>query len=165
MTQVAVGLGSNVGVREEHLETAIVEMASCGQVTAVSSLYETAPIGVVEQGAFLNAVAVLAVDRSPHDLLSTLQAIERAHGRRRGRRWGPRSLDLDILLFGNREVEEPGLTIPHPRMTERRFVLQPLLEVWPDAVLPDGTLLRAFVPTVADQRVRTVAANWLDTPI
>lgn len=160
MTQVAVGLGSNVGARQEHLETAIAEMASCGRVAAVSSLYETAPLGIVDQAPFLNAVSLVLVDQEPRDILATLQAIERAHGRRRGRRWGPRPLDLDVLLFGNRRVDEPGLTVPHPRMTERRFVLDPLLEVWPDAKLPDGTLLAGLAASVADQDVRVVATDW-----
>lgn len=163
MTQMAVGLGSNLGVREDHLRTAAVEMAACGRVVAVSPLYESAPIGVVDQDPFLNAVAVVGVDREPGDILATLQAIERAHGRKRDRRWGPRTLDLDILLFGNRRVAEPGLTIPHPRMTERRFVLQPLLDVWPDAALPDGTEVATFLPFVAGQKVTLVAAEWIES--
>ena len=160
MTRVAVGLGSNVGARKEHLETAVVEMAACGRVQAVSPLYETAPLGPVEQPAFLNAVVLVGVDREPRDTLATLQAIERAHGRTRGPRWGPRPIDLDLLLFGTRSVAVAGLTIPHPRMTERRFVLQPLLDVWPAAALPDGTPLERFLPLVSDQAVRVVAEDW-----
>lgn len=162
MTRIAVGLGSNLGVREDHLRTAAVELSACGRVLAVSPLYETVPIGIVAQGPFLNAVAVVGVDREPGDILATLQAIERAHGRKRDRRWGPRTLDLDILLFGNCRVVEPGLTIPHPRMTERRFVLQPLLDVWPDAALPDGTEVATFLPRVADQKVTLVADEWVE---
>lgn len=162
MTQMAVGIGSNLGVREDHLRTAVVEMAACGRVVAVSPLYETAPIGDVDQDPFLNAVALLIVDRDPVDILATLQAIERAHGRKRNRRWGPRSLDLDVLLFGDRSVSEPGLTIPHPRMTDRRFVLQPLLDVWPEAALPDGTEVATFLPEVADQRVSIFADRWCE---
>lgn len=164
MAQMALGLGSNVGARREHLESAIAELASCGRITAVSPLYETAPIGMVDQAPFLNAVAVVAVEREPRDLLATLQAIERAHGRKRGKRWGPRSLDLDILLFENCQIDESGLTIPHPRMTERRFVLQPLLDVWPDATLPDGTLVAGLLSLVADQHLTIVATDWLEAP-
>lgn len=163
MEQVAVGLGSNLGVREDHLRSAVLEMAACGRVVAVSPLYETAPIGVVDQDQYLNAVVLVEVDREPGDILATLQAIERAHGRKRNGPWRPRTLDLDILLFGRRAVAEPGLSIPHPRLAERRFALQPLLDVWPRAVLPDGTPVVALLASVADQSVAVVATNWIES--
>lgn len=120
----------------------------------VSSLYETAPVGGPKQGRYLNAVAVVDTDTPVRQLLEQCLAIEREHGRERRERWGPRTLDLDILLYGDRVVADADLTVPHPRMTERRFVLEPLLEAWPDATLPGGTALSGFLPAVSDQKVR-----------
>ncbi len=122
----------------------------------MSSLYETAPIGGPEQGPFLNAVAVIDTELPASKLLERCLQIERNSGRERRERWGPRTIDLDILLYGDEEIDEPDLTVPHPRMTERRFVLEPLLEVWPDARLPDGTPLENFRQAVAGQKVRRV---------
>jgi 2-amino-4-hydroxy-6-hydroxymethyldihydropteridine diphosphokinase len=151
--RAAVGLGSNLGDRRAHLDAAVAALRELGDVVAVSSLYETAPIGGPPQGDYLNAVAVLDTDLDPAELLETLLAFEADRGRQRAVQFGPRTLDLDLLLYGNEVVDEPGLAVPHPRMTERRFVLEPLLEVWPDATLPDGTPLAGFVPAVADQSV------------
>ncbi len=153
-TRVAVGLGSNVGDRTGHLEAALEALAGLGELVAVSSLYETAPIGGPEQGPYLNAVALLDTTLEPEALLAACLAIERDRGRRRRVRWGPRPLDLDILTFGDVVVDRPGLTIPHPRLLERRFVVAPLLEVWPEAELPDGTNVAEALPAVAGQQVR-----------
>jgi 2-amino-4-hydroxy-6-hydroxymethyldihydropteridine diphosphokinase len=154
VVRAAVGLGSNLGDRAAHVAAGVSALAGAGVVVAVSSLYETAPIGGPEQGPYLNAVAVVDTDLTPHELLALGLEAERAAGRERRERWGPRPLDVDILLFGDQEIATSDLTIPHPRMTERRFVLEPLLEVWPDAALPDGTALAAARPAVAAQRVR-----------
>lgn len=154
MIRAAVGLGSNLGDRARHIGDALSALSRVGRLAGVSSLYETAPIGGPEQGAYLNAVAVLETDLAARELLEHCLAIEREHGRERSERWGPRTLDLDILLFGDAVIAEPDLSVPHPRMTERRFVLEPLLEAWPDATLPDGTRLAKYLPAVADQRVR-----------
>ena len=159
-TRAAIGLGSNLGDRNAHLRKAGRSLAArVGSVVASSSLWETAPIGGPEQGAYLNAVVVVDTDLDPAAVLATLLDIERAHGRERRERWGPRTLDLDLLLYGDQTISAPGLTVPHPRLTERRFVLEPLAEAWPEAKLPDGTVISGFLPAVADQDVTRVAGN------
>ncbi len=152
--RAAIGLGSNLGDRAQHIAKATAALAELGRLVRVSSLYETAPIGGPDQGPYLNAVAVIDTELTAHELLERCLAIEREAGRERRERWGPRIIDLDVLLYGDQAVVEDDLSVPHPRMTERRFVLEPLLEVWPDARLPDGTALAEFAPGVADQRVR-----------
>jgi 2-amino-4-hydroxy-6-hydroxymethyldihydropteridine diphosphokinase len=140
-----VGLGSNLGDRRGLLEEALRRLGQdpAVEVVAVSSFRETEPVGVVDQPPFLNAAAVLETDLEPRDLLERLLAVELELGRDRSvGRWGPRTVDLDLLLVGDLAVEEPGLTVPHPRLRERRFVLEPLLELDPALTLPDGTRLR-----------------------
>ncbi len=136
MTTVYLGLGSNLGDRRRNLEAALDALRAHPQiaVTAVSSFLETDPVGGPPgQGKFLNAAAKIETDLSPEALLEELKRVERALGRREGPRWGPREIDLDILLYGDAVLETPNLTIPHPRMRERRFVLEPLAEIAPDA--------------------------------
>jgi dihydropteroate synthase len=152
-TRVAIGLGSNLGDRRQHLDGAVAALAGLGIVSAVSSYYETAPIGGPEQADYLNAVALVETDADPGRVLEFLLDVEHVHGRQRRERNGPRPLDLDLLLHGDRVINKPKLTVPHPRMTKRRFVLEPLLEVWPDAALPDGTRIADLLPGVADQAV------------
>lgn len=154
MTRAAIGLGSNLGDRARHIADAVGSLAETGSLVRVSSLYETAPVGGPEQGPYLNAVVVIETELPVRDLLARCLEIEREHGRERRERWGPRTLDLDVLLYGQQLVTGPDLTVPHPRMTERRFVLEPLLEAWPDAALPDGTPLSGFIGGVTDQKVR-----------
>lgn len=139
-TRVFVGLGSNLGDRELNLRQALERLEEVGLVRA-SSFRETDPVGVTDQPKFLNAAAELATDLSPRELLERLLEIERELGRDRAteRRWGPRVIDLDLLLFGEEAIDEPGLTVPHPRLADRRFVLQPLCELNEDLALPDGT--------------------------
>jgi 2-amino-4-hydroxy-6-hydroxymethyldihydropteridine diphosphokinase len=151
--RAAVALGSNVGDRLDHLESAVEALRSLGVVAAESPVYETAPIGGPDQGPYLNAVVLLDTELPAGDLLDGLLEIERAGGRQRREQWGPRTIDLDLLLYGAESIDRPGLTVPHPRMTRRRFVLDPLLDVWPDAVLPDGTPLACFRDDVAGQEV------------
>lgn len=138
--RAAIGLGSNLGDRHAHLAAAFDALAAAPatHLLARSSVRETAPVGPIAQGPFLNAVALIETSLPPRELLSRLHAIERSRGRDRAReqRWGPRTLDLDILLYDNLILDQPGLTIPHPRLHERRFVLEPLAEVWPDAIVP-----------------------------
>jgi len=153
VARAAIGLGSNLGDRRGHLAAAVGRLGSAGAVVAVSSLYETAPIGGPNQGPFLNAVVVLETDLVPRSLLDLCLAIEHDAGRRRRVRWGPRLLDLDLLLYAREMVDEPGLQVPHPRLEARRFVLEPLAEAWPEAVLPDGTPVAALLPAVARQEV------------
>jgi 2-amino-4-hydroxy-6-hydroxymethyldihydropteridine diphosphokinase len=144
---VYVGLGSNLGDRDENLHRALARIErDLGPVRA-SSFYETDPVGVTDQPKFVNAVAEVATDVPPRELLERLLGIERELGRdrRAERRWGPRVIDLDLLLYGNEVVDEPGLTVPHARLAERRFVLEPLSELVPELVLPDGRPLRELL--------------------
>ena len=137
-----VGLGSNLDgpeARVLHAVDALDEIAGC-RVVAVSPLFRTAPIGEPDQPDYVNAVAGISTCLAPVTLLTQLQNIEAAHGRDRGGpKWGPRTLDLDLLLYGDLEVETEGLTVPHPALKERNFVVYPLAMIAPDLVLPDGT--------------------------
>jgi len=133
VTIAYVGLGSNLGDREATLRAAIAALPG---VVAVSELRETDPVGVTEQPAFLNGAVALETDLSPRELLETLLAVERELGRQRRERWGPRTIDLDLLVYGSETVDEPGLTVPHPRLHERRFALDPLAEIAPRLVIP-----------------------------
>jgi 2-amino-4-hydroxy-6-hydroxymethyldihydropteridine diphosphokinase len=163
VTISAIGLGSNVGDRRAHLAGAVLTLPRLGDRLAVSSLYETAPIGGPPQGDFANAVVLLGTRRSARGLLDGLLEIEREAGRQRRERWGPRVLDLDLLLHGDETIEVPGLVVPHPRLAERRFVLAPLVEVWPDAALPDGTRIADLLPRTEDQHVERMAGpGWWD---
>lgn len=136
----AIALGSNLGDRAAHIAAAIADLAAIPGATllACSPLYETAPVGPIPQGPYLNAAALLSTTGSPRELLSQLQAIERSRGRDRTteQRWGPRTLDLDLLVHGQLTLTEPGLTLPHPRIRERAFVLVPLAEVAPELIIP-----------------------------
>jgi 2-amino-4-hydroxy-6-hydroxymethyldihydropteridine diphosphokinase len=129
-----LGLGSNLGDREALLRRAV---ASLPDVVAVSPLYETDPVGGPEQGAFLNLVVELDTERSPRELLELCQQLEADAQRVRLERWGPRTLDADVLLVGDLAVDEPDLVVPHPRMWERRFVLAPLADLAPELVPAD----------------------------
>ena len=139
-----VGLGSNLGDREALLQRA-VELIGAEpdvEVRAVSSFRETDPVGFLDQPPFLNGACALETELAPEALLQRLLGIERALGRvRAGQRFGPRTIDLDLLLYGAETIDIPGLTVPHPRLTERRFALEPLVELDPDLTLPDGRLL------------------------
>ena len=141
-----VGLGSNLGEREATLWKALEGLGATQgiEVLAVSSFRETDPVGVVDQPRFVNAAAALETSLSPRELLERLLDVERSLGRDRAveERWGPRTLDLDLLLYGGESIDEPGLEVPHPRLAERAFVLEPLLELDPDLRLPDGRPLR-----------------------
>jgi 2-amino-4-hydroxy-6-hydroxymethyldihydropteridine diphosphokinase len=130
---VYLSLGSNVGDRAENLNAAIDRLRTLGDVVAVSSFYETEPVEFTAQAWFLNCAVKLDTEKTPEQFLAGILDIEQQLGRRRGPQKGPRIIDLDILLFGNSIVKAAGLTIPHPAMHERRFVLQPLAEIAPDA--------------------------------
>ncbi len=131
-----LSLGSNLGNREANLRDAIARLGPLGKVTAVSALYETEPVDFLDQPWFLNCVVLLETDLPPRTLLERLLAIERAMGRERLQPKGPRLIDIDILLFSDETIHEPGLTIPHPALHERRFVLEPLAEIAPNVVHP-----------------------------
>jgi len=133
LTIAYVGLGANLGARERSIRDA------AGQIGAkrLSTIRETEPWGITDQPRFLNAVAEVETDLTARGLLGRLLGVERELGRvRDGERWGPRTIDLDLLLFGSETIEEAGLTVPHPRLHERLFVLEPLAELAPELVVP-----------------------------
>ncbi|MBZ5655532.1 MAG: 2-amino-4-hydroxy-6-hydroxymethyldihydropteridine diphosphokinase [Acidobacteriia bacterium] len=133
---VYLSLGSNVGDRAANLRAAIERLAEAGTVRARSVFYETEPVDFRDQPWFLNCVIALETSKPPRDLLAHALAIEEGMGRQRTRDKGPRTIDIDILLFGDRVIDEPGLKIPHPAMHERRFVLEPLAEIAPGVLHP-----------------------------
>ena len=137
--RVYVALGSNLGQREEHIRSALGDMAALSGVSSLlgSSLYETEPMGPQDQPSYLNAACSFDYRGSARLLMEQLQGIEAQHGRQGGgQRWGARPLDLDILLYGDQRIEEPGLTIPHIGLPERSFVLWPLVELDPSLMVP-----------------------------
>jgi 2-amino-4-hydroxy-6-hydroxymethyldihydropteridine diphosphokinase len=138
VTVAYVGLGANVGPREVTLLRAVDLLAEADdvEVLAVSQLRETEPVGVLDQPSFLNGAVRVETSLAPRVLLELLLGIERSLGRVRAERWGPRSVDLDLLVYGDETVDEPGLRIPHPRLHQRRFALEPLAELDPDLVVP-----------------------------
>jgi 2-amino-4-hydroxy-6-hydroxymethyldihydropteridine diphosphokinase len=141
MTHAFLGLGSNVGERRTFCRRAVSELDAAEDVEVVScsSLYETSPAGGPPQRSFVNMVCKIGTELDPRVLLERCKAIEHRLGREPTEmRWGPRVIDIDILTFGEEKLNEPGLEVPHPRMTERRFVLIPLLEIEPDAADPWG---------------------------
>jgi 2-amino-4-hydroxy-6-hydroxymethyldihydropteridine diphosphokinase len=135
-TTVYLSLGSNVGEREGNLRTAIAHLAELGRVLSVSSFYETEPVDFTSQPWFLNCVVALQTEFLPQLLLSKVLGIEAQMGRRRIQLKGPRNIDIDILLFGDSVLNTAELTVPHPAMHERRFVLEPLAEIAPEAWHP-----------------------------
>jgi len=149
-----LSLGANLGDRAETITRALRALEE-GGVTILrrSSFYDTAPVGNTRQPRFLNLVAEVDTVLSAEELLALCQRVERALGRTRTARWGPRTIDIDLLLFEDVTMTTPSLVLPHPRITERAFVLRPLLEIAPQATLPDGRPLREFLSRVADQDV------------
>jgi 2-amino-4-hydroxy-6-hydroxymethyldihydropteridine diphosphokinase len=149
VTRVFVGLGSNLGERESTLKAAIGRLRTIPKVDvrAVSSLRDTAPVGYVDQPRFLNGVVELETTLSARALLGVLLELERAFGRDRstGPPMGPRTLDLDLLLYGDATIDEPLLTVPHPRLHERRFVLEPLAELDPGLEVPGQGSVEALL--------------------
>lgn len=133
MTLAYVGLGANLGDREDTIRAAVAALPG---VVAVSALRETDAVGLTDQPCFLNGVAALETELSPRELLDVLLAVERELGRERRERWGPRTIDLDLLVYGEETLDEPGLAVPHPRLHERRFALEPLAELAPGLVIP-----------------------------
>jgi 2-amino-4-hydroxy-6-hydroxymethyldihydropteridine diphosphokinase len=155
---VFLSLGSNLGDREANIERALA-LLEANEVAVVrrSPLYETAPVGGTDQPKFYNLVVEAKTPLLPLALLERVLAVERSLGRVRGKRWGPRIVDIDILLYGERTVAELDLTIPHPRMRDRAFVLVPLAAIAPDLVLPDGARIADLLPGVAHQEVRKLS--------
>ena len=157
-TAVYLSLGSNIGERAENLHTAIDRLRAFGEVVAVSSFYETEPVECTAQAWFLNCAIALDTEKTPQQLIAGILDIEQQLGRRRERQKGPRIIDIDILLFGDSLIEEPGLTIPHPSIQERGFVLEPLAEIAPEVRHP------VFQRTIRELRDRLPpgpAVRWL----
>ena len=164
MTTAWVGIGANKGDPERAVSAAIESLVALGPVRA-SSLYRTEPQGPRDQPWFVNAVAGVECELGPHELLRHLQALERAAGRRPwGPRWGPRELDLDLLLFGSTVLETPELSLPHPRFHGRRFVLEPLVEIAPELRDPRSgkrayELLRDLDDPLRSERISADASH------
>jgi len=137
-SEVLVGFGSNLGDRSRLINRALKAISRLPETSLLklSSLYETAPVGYLEQGAFLNGIVQLKTLMSASELLACLLAIEKSLGRERIERWGPRTVDLDILFFADRIIDEVDLIVPHPEMARRLFVLEPLCEIVPDWIHP-----------------------------
>jgi 2-amino-4-hydroxy-6-hydroxymethyldihydropteridine diphosphokinase len=148
MPLVYVGLGSNLGDREQTIRAALELLAEGGDlvVETVSSLRETEPLGYEQQPRFLNGVAAIRTELGPRALLAKLQDVELELGRERsGPRYGPRTIDLDLLLYGDAEIDEPDLVVPHPRLSERRFVLEPLAELDSGLEVPGAGPIQALL--------------------
>lgn len=160
MARAAIALGSNLGDRLEHLRAGADGVEELGVLVAVSPLYETAPVGGPEQGRFLNAVVVVETDAPPSDVLAHLLDVETRRGRIRDVQWGPRTLDLDLIVHDGGPVDQPSLTVPHPRAHERGFVLAPLADVWPDARLADGSTSREALTAVGTEGLRPWHGAW-----
>ena len=160
--RAVVALGSNLDGPQERVRLAFAEVGALPstRLLARSALYRTAPVGFLDQPAFINACALVETALAPRELLDGLLAIERRHGRERGVPNGPRTLDLDIVLYGDLLLHEHGLTLPHPRAHERAFVLAPLLDVWPDAIIPGRGAAASFREAVRDQAIERLP----DTP-
>lgn len=147
--QVFLGLGSNLGNSSEFLQSAVDVLTSDNNIefVAMSSIYKSAPMGPQDQPDYLNAVCQVSTNYNPQELLAICQKIENEHGRERkdSERWGPRTLDIDILLFGNHQVNTPDLIIPHIGMADREFVMVPLFEIVPTLIMPDGQPIAKWV--------------------
>ncbi|THK41913.1 2-amino-4-hydroxy-6-hydroxymethyldihydropteridine diphosphokinase [Methylophaga sp. SB9B] len=144
-----IGLGSNLENPLQQIKTAIDDLQSLADINivSVSSLYQSPPMGPVDQPDYINAVLALETSLNPHQLLDALQSVEQLHGRVRKRHWGERTLDLDILLYGDQILDDERLKIPHPGMHERAFVLYPLAEIAPDIEIPGIGTLQKILPS------------------
>lgn len=161
-----IGLGANLGDPRLQLAHAVQELAALPQtaLAGVSRLYGSAPVGPQDQPDYLNAVAALDTTLTPHRLLKELQAIENGAGRVRERRWGPRTLDLDLLLYADDEIRTPELIVPHPEMVNRAFVLVPLLDIAPDCILPNGAKAANLPAATPGPDLRVLAdTGWWQT--
>jgi 2-amino-4-hydroxy-6-hydroxymethyldihydropteridine diphosphokinase len=161
LEQAYLSLGSNVGDRQAHLRDAIARLQAKGHVVSVSSLYETEPVDFTDQAWFLNCAMSLKTTHTPEQLMAAILQIEQEMGRRRVQPKGPRIIDIDILLIGDRIIDSPALTVPHPAMHERRFVLEPLAEIAPAVRHPvlKKTILELLHALPAGQTVRKYQNN------
>lgn len=156
MTNIFLGIGGNLGDRHRLMRTAVAEIRKVLDDVRVSSLYESAAWGVTDQPAFLNAVVRARTSLEPLELLDAMQAIENDLGRVRKQHWGPRAIDIDILLYGSQVIDEPRLKVPHPYMAQRGFVLRPLADLAAGLTLPDGSLVGELLTTVSQDDLRRI---------
>jgi 2-amino-4-hydroxy-6-hydroxymethyldihydropteridine diphosphokinase len=159
-----LGLGSNLGDRRQHLADAVrrLHAGPALQVVKVSSVYESSPVGVTAQPDFLNLVVQVATTHAPHELLAECQRIETDLGRVRHERWGPRTIDIDLLLYGDERINDEHLTMPHPRMRERSFALTPLAEVAPGLKL-DGKAIGELAAALGEDGLRKLGPlDWVE---
>lgn len=136
MKSVIIGIGSNLGERTLNCKKALEGISGFSNIARVSSFYETEPVGMEDQPSFINCVVEVETELSPHGLLDSLKAVENNLGRERKEKWGPRTIDLDIIFYGNEIINDPDLKIPHPEAHVRRFVLEPLAEIAPEHIDP-----------------------------
>lgn len=160
-----LGLGSNVGdqdAKQTRLKAAVLALRELRgtAVTQTSSLYESEPWGYSEQAPFLNAVVEIRTCLSPQELLESVKAVEQKLGRTPTFRWGPREIDIDVLLYGDVSMNEPYLALPHKHIAQREFVLRPLLEINPGATLPDGTRLAKALAEIGPATVKRLETSW-----
>jgi 2-amino-4-hydroxy-6-hydroxymethyldihydropteridine diphosphokinase len=161
-----IGLGANIGQPQAALRQALAALSVVGRLASISALYRTRPVGGPPQPDFLNAAVRLEYVGSSEELLAEALRIERLAGRERRERWGPRTLDLDILWIAGARVDRPGLTVPHPRLRERAFALRPLLDVAPDAVDPrDGTAYAEVLQARGEQGIERLDGDWSRTVV
>lgn len=164
MTRSVLALGSNVGDRLGHMRHAVAALERVGTVEAVSSLYETEPVGDTNQGRFLNAAVSVETELSAPDVLRRVLDIEREAGRIRDGRWGPRTLDIDIITHGSEQIDEENLTVPHPRARERRFVLEPVAEIAPDIEVGEGLTAAGALEMAKPGGVFRWSGDWTAEP-
>ena len=160
-----IGLGSNLGSSFETLDSAIESLREIESLESLvfSSYYQSKPHGPQDQPDYINAVARFSIELAPYVLLDRLQAIEAQHGRvRSGEQWSARTLDLDILLYGNEVINTDRLTVPHAWMTQREFVLYPMYEIQPDLRFPDGSKLAEYLDVISDESL--IVAKAADSP-
>ncbi|SEP63127.1 2-amino-4-hydroxy-6-hydroxymethyldihydropteridinediphosphokinase [Faunimonas pinastri] len=162
MVGAVLGLGGNLGDRRGNIAAAIDALAAEPGITvaAVSALYETPPWGKTDQPAFLNAAVLVETDLAPRALLEAVLGVEQALGRLRLERWGPRLIDIDILLYGDRVIEEAGLTVPHPFLHQRAFALAPLVDVAPDAEIAGRPARDWLAESDAAGMIRAEQPGW-----
>ncbi len=159
--RVFIGMGCNLGDREQQLDSATAAIANLPDTKLLDCAprYRSPAVGPGPQPDYLNTVIAIATSLAPMDLLGKLQQIERQHKRVRAVRWGPRTLDLDILLYGHDSIGLPRLTVPHPRLKERSFVVYPLHDIAPNLVLPDGTRLAHLLAKSSPQGIVRLSAG------
>ncbi|MGK0446141.1 MAG: 2-amino-4-hydroxy-6-hydroxymethyldihydropteridine diphosphokinase [Bermanella sp.] len=156
MALAYIGLGANLDQPQQQIEQALIELARLPNTTLIShsSLYHSKPVGPQDQPDYINAVALLDTRLEPLELLDVLQKLEQDHGRLRKRHWGERTLDLDIILMGNKIIESERLTVPHPFAQQRSFVLFPLSEINPNLIFPDGIALEQLLTELDNDLIR-----------